>query len=275
MVDKEEVIEAVVGILKEAETRLPDDVISALERSLARESSAIARVQLEAILENVRFAASEGIPMCQDTGILLFFVKLGQDVRLDFDLEDAIAEGVRKATKEIPLRPNAVHPITRENSGDNVGIGIPDVNIEIAPGNELEIVVLPKGAGSENMSQGWMLKPSELGKIDEIILDKLLRAGGMPCPPVILGIGIGGSFDKSAKLAKKALLRDLGEPKDDTEKRILEKVNRLGIGPMGMGGDTTVLAVNVEYSHCHTASLPFAINIQCWADRKARAVLKG
>lgn len=275
-ITNDSVVNATIDILKKAETQLPSDVIDALEQSQIRETSPIAKTQLSAILKNIGIAKERSIPMCQDTGILVFFVELGRDVHLDFNLEDAIVEGVKRATKIIPLRPNTVDPLTRENHGDNTGVGLPDIKYEIVDGNKLTITVAPKGAGSENMSAITMLNPTEVDSIRNFILTTVLNAGGMPCPPIIVGVGIGGSFDKAARLAKSALLRDI-DPKNMTklESDILRDINSLGIGPMGLGGETTALAVHIKTAHCHTASLPVAVNIQCWANRHASITMGG
>ena len=277
-ITNDSVVNATIDILKKAETELPSDVIDALKQSQVRETSLIAKAQLSAILKNIEIAKERRIPMCQDTGILVFFVELGRDVHLDFDLEAAIVEGVKHATKTIPLRPNTVDPITRENQGDNTGIGLPDIKYEMVDGNKLTITVAPKGAGSENMSAIAMLNPTEVDNIRNFILTTVLNAGGMPCPPIIVGVGIGGSFDKAARLAKSALLSDLNigtKKMTKFERDILRDINSLRIGPMGLGGDTTALAVHIKTAHCHTASLPVAVNIQCWANRHASVTLGG
>ncbi|HIE32012.1 MAG TPA: fumarate hydratase, partial [Methanosarcinales archaeon] len=211
--------------------------------------------------------------ICQDTGILIFFVEIGRDFVLDFDIRDAINDGVRKATRIIPLRPNAVHPITRDPSG-NVGVGLPDIILDLVEGDHIRITVLPKGAGSENVSRLAMLNPSQVADIRRFILKTVVDAGGMPCPPIIVGVGVGGSFDKAARLAKRAILREIPDM-NDFEQEILDDINSLGIGTMGLGGDITALAVHIEYAHCHTASLPVAVNIQCWAGRRASVELGG
>ncbi|MDW7733363.1 MAG: fumarate hydratase [Methanolobus sp.] len=270
----DDVVTATVDILKSAETVLPRDVVDSLEAAKQRESSPVARAQLEAILKNIDIARKSGIPMCQDTGILIFFVEIGRDARLDFNLEDAIIEGVRQATESIPLRPNAVDPLNRHNSGNNTGAGIPDIKYEFWDGKGVRITVAPKGAGSENMSALKMLNPTETGEIRRFVLETVLNAGGKPCPPIVVGVGIGGSFDKAARLAKSALLEDM-DNMDGFERSILDDINSLGIGPMGLGGDTTALAVHVKKAFCHTASLPVAINIQCWANRHASVTLGG
>ena len=212
--------------------------------------------------------------MCQDTGILIFYVEVGRNLKLDFDIKDAIEEGVKYATERIPLRPNAVDPITRKNSGNNIGAGLPDIKYELVEGYKLTITAAPKGAGSENMSALRMFNPTETDNIKKFAVETVLNAGGKPCPPVILGIGIGGSFDKAPRLAKSAILDNINEM-DEFEKDILDDINSLGIGPMGIGGDTTALAVKVKKSYCHTASLPVAVNIQCWANRHASITLDG
>jgi len=272
---RETFIRSLVDLLRKAETRLSDDVVNAIKKAETSEESPVAKSQLQAILKNIEIAKTHGVPICQDTGILIFFVELGSEFRPDFDLEAAIREASALATEEIPLRPNAVDPLTRKNSGDNTGNGIPDINWKLVPGKQLKITVAPKGAGSENMSALRMMNPTEVEGIKKFVLETVTSAGGMPCPPLTLGIGIGGSFDKSARLAKEALLEPLDSPMNEFEKEILEAVNALGIGCMGLGGSTTALAVRVRTAHCHTASLPVALNIQCWANRHASIVFGG
>ena len=270
----EDVAIATVDIIREAETSLSYDVVCAIENAYNKEGSEIAKAQLAAILKNIELSKKQLIPMCQDTGIMVFFVEIGRSLIIDFDLEGAIIEGVRRATVQVPLRPNAVSPFSRKNSGDNTGAGLPDINYSFVEGNKLSITVAPKGAGSENMSALRMLNPTETSKIREFVLETVLKAGGMPCPPIVVGVGIGGSFDKSARLAKQALLMDMGNM-DAFELELLNDINKLGIGTMGMGGSITALAVHVKQAHCHTASLPVAVNIQCWANRHATVVLGG
>lgn len=272
---RETFIRSLVDLLRKAETELSDDVVNAIRKAEVREESPVAKSQLQAILKNIVIAEKHVVPMCQDTGILIFFVELGSEFHPEFDLETAIREASALATREIPLRPNAVDPLTRKNSGDNTGNGIPDINWKLVPGKQLKITVAPKGAGSENMSALRMLNPTEVGSIKNFVLETVINAGGMPCPPLTLGIGIGGSFDKSARLAKEALLEPLDRPMSEFEEEILKAVNALGIGCMGLGGSTTALAVHVKTAHCHTASLPVALNIQCWANRHASIVFGG
>lgn len=268
------VSDAVEDIIRQAQTHLPPDVTASLSAARDSESHPAARAQLDAIIQNISISDGRAIPMCQDTGILVFFVEIGRGLCLDFDLDEAIVRGVRQATKSVPLRPNAVDPLTRENSGDNTGAGLPDINYAFVEGAGLTITVAPKGAGSENMSAIRMLRPTQTGSIGRFVVETVLNAGGMPCPPIVVGVGIGGSFDKSARLAKQALLRDL-DSMDDYERTLLDEINSLGIGPMGLGGRTTALAVLVKRAHCHTASLPVAVNIQCWANRHASVILVG
>ncbi len=273
-INYEDVVLATVNIIGEAEICLPQDVIAAIENAYEREKSETARAQFAAILKNIELSKKGSVPMCQDTGIMVFFVEIGRSLILDFDLEGAIIEGVRRATVQVPLRPNAVSPLSRQNSGDNTGSGLPDINYSFVEGNKLSITVAPKGAGSENMSALRMFNPTEISRIREFVLETVLKAGGMPCPPIVVGVGIGGSFDKAARLAKQALLMDM-DKMDPFELELLKDINALGIGPMGMGGCTTALAVHVKQAYCHTASLPVAVNIQCWANRHAKVVLEG
>ena len=266
------VADAVEEIIRQAQTRLPPDVVEALVSARDTETDKTATSQIDAILENISIADDRVIPMCQDTGILVFFVEIGRGARIVLDMDWAIRQGVKHATNSVPLRPNAVDPLTRRNSGDNTGDGLPDINYSFKDGKDITITVAPKGAGSENMSAFRMLKPSQVGSVKDFVVETVQKAGGMPCPPIIVGVGIGGSFDKSARLAKRSLLRNLGDM-DEYELEILEAINSLGIGPMGLGGRTTALAVHVEKAYCHTASLPVAVNIQCWANRHASVTL--
>jgi fumarate hydratase subunit alpha len=282
MITKETIKETVSELLKRAVTDLPKDVEFALEKARKTERGEIAKTQLATILDNVKYARNKGVPICQDTGIPVFYVGIGSFAQVDIGIiEEAIIEGVRLATNDIPLRSNAVHPLTRKNSGDNTGEGVPVIEIELLKGKDyVEITVLPKGAGSENMSRLALLKPSDgVNGIKRFVIESVAAAGGNPCPPVIVGVGIGGTADKAMKLSKKALLRKIPSRNKDAdmgclEKELLEGVNQLGIGPMGLGGDTTALAVHVEYAFCHTASLPVAVNLQCWANRRASARIR-
>ena len=272
MVSETDIQNAVVELLRKTVVKLPADVEEALNRAQADEVDEVPKMQLKAILDNIKLAEEGNTPMCQDTGVTIFYVTLPS--KCEADVERGIVEGVRRATAEVPLRPNAVHPITRKNPGDNVGDGMPYINWKVGKNDYIEITVMTKGAGSENMSQLAMLTPSQgIKGIKEFTLATVLRAGGNPCPPMVLGVGIGGSSDICMKLAKQALLRPLNERHKDPEiakleTELLEALNMLGIGPMGLGGKTSVLGLNIEYAYCHTASLPVAINVQCWAARR-------
>ncbi|UCC92263.1 MAG: fumarate hydratase [Thermoplasmata archaeon] len=275
MIPDELIEDVVVEMLRKAVTKLPADVEMALQRAYDDETDEVPKTQLETILTNIGMAEEGVTPMCQDTGVQIFFVKQGS-VSVG-DVEGAIGRGVARATSEVPLRPNTVHPISRKNHMDNNGVRMPYINMERTDGPYLEMTVMPKGAGSENMSAMAMLTPSQgLKGIKRFALDTLVKAGGKPCPPIIIGMGIGGSADISIHIAKEALLRPLGQRHEDPEiaaleEELFEALNGIGIGPMGLGGRNTLLGLNVEYAHCHTASLPVAINIQCWAARRCTA----
>ncbi len=265
-------IKKIVELIREAQTKLPLEVERALRKAYDSEENEIARLQLKNMLENIKLARELSLPICQDTGIPYFFVELGKN-KTKKEIEEAIIEGVKLATEEVPLRPNVVSPLTRENSGNNVGYRMPIINWKFSDKSYTEIIYFPKGAGSENMSRLKMLRPNE--SIEDFVLKTVKKAQGNPCPPTIVGIGIGGSFDFSAKLAKEALIRDFSEQNSNEniaklEERLLRKINALGIGPMGMGGKTTCLKVSIEVASCHTASLPVAVNLQCWAHRIAK-----
>ncbi len=263
--------DATFRAFREAAITLPPDVIRAIERASAAETNPVARGEFANILQNVRLAGELGVPLCQDTGIPVVYLSLPPDVPVSDALYDAISEGVRRATKEVPLRPNVVDPLTRHNTGDNTGPDMPAVHIR--PGERFTVTVLPKGAGAENSSRIAMLLPSHVYGIEGFVVETMLHAEGKPCPPVFLGVGIGGTFDLAASLAKEALLLPVDEM-TPFEQQICDSVNRLGIGPMGLGGDTTALAVKVKTAGCHTASLPVAVNVQCWANRHATVEVK-
>ena len=251
---------------REAVISLPPDVFRVIERAATAETNPVARGEFANILKNISQAEELGVPMCQDTGIPVVYLTLPPDVPLTQGLYDSVAEGCRKATHDVPLRPNVVDPLTRHNTGDNTGPGMPAIHVR--PGEKLTVTVLPKGAGAENVSRIGMLLPSQADQIGKFVVETVYLAGSRPCPPIIIGVGIGGTFDGAAALAKEALL----EPVDSMtafEQHICDSVNKLGIGPMGQGGDTTALAVKVKTAGCHTASLPVAVNVQCWANRHA------
>ena len=276
--------DVVVELFREAVIYLPRDVKDALKDACIKESNEMSKNTLKAIIENNKIAEEKQVPLCQDTGVPIVFLKIGKNINSSeiMKIIEEIKEGVKRATKEIPLRPNVVHPLTRENFKTNVGLNAPFINIEFDENldREIEITAFPKGAGSENMSALKMLKPSDgVEGIKKFVLETIADAGGKPCPPIVVGVGIGGTADIALKLAKKALLRDIGERHKDKqvaelEKELLEKINSLGIGAMGLGGDITALDVFIEIAGCHTASLPVGICIQCWADRKATKRIK-
>ena len=252
--------------MRQAVIYLPDDVKRALARARASETGVVALGEYENVTKNIGAAERLGVPLCQDTGVPIVYLTLPPRVPFSPLLFDAVAEGIRQATTEIPLRPNVVSPLTRHNSGDNTGAGMPAVHVR--PGEHFTVTVLPKGAGAENVSRIAMLLPSQAEKIEEVVVGTMLAAEGRPCPPVVLGVGIGGTFDSAPALAKEALLQPI-DTMDEFEQKLCNAVNRLGIGPMGLGGKTTALAVKVKIAACHTASLPVAVNVQCWANRHA------
>lgn len=259
-----------------AACHLEPDVAAALRSAQAREESLLGKEVLGQIIENFEIAGRENLPMCQDTGISVFFIEVGREVSLDGSLVDAVNEGVRQGYTQGYLRKSVCHPLKRINTGDNTPAII---HTSIVEGDKVKIKLAPKGAGSENMSRLKMLKPAEgvIG-IKAFVLETIREAGGNPCPPIVIGVGIGGSFEMSAILSKKALLRPVGSVNPDPdlsalEAELLELVNELGIGPMGFGGTVTALAVHIETHPCHIASLPVAVNIQCHADRHKEIVI--
>ena len=256
---------------REAVIRLPPDVLRVIRKAAAAETNPVARGEFANILKNIETAERLGVPLCQDTGVPVVYLTLPPDVPLTRDLYEGVAEGVRRATREIPLRPNVVDPLSRHNTGDNTGAGMPAVHVR--PGDTFTVTVLPKGAGAENVSGITMLLPTHQYGIEGFVVETMLKAEGRPCPPVVLGVGIGSTFDGAAALAKEALLLPV-DTMTPFEQEICNSVNRLGIGAMGLGGDTTALAVKVKTAGCHTASLPVAVNIQCWAHRHATVEVK-
>lgn len=277
-INSDDITKAVKQMCMEANYYLGEDVLNAFNKALKEEKSAAGVSVMEQLIENANIAKNEQVPMCQDTGFAVFFVELGQDVHIaGGTLKDAINEGVRQGYTEGFLRKSIVSdPLKRVNTKDNTPAV---VHIEVVKGENLKITIAPKGGGSENMSGLKMLKPSEGVKgIKDFVIERVSQAGSNPCPPIVVGVGIGGTFEVAAMLAKKALLRELGEhhPDPDTaelEKELLEKVNNLGIGPQGFGGRVTALAVNIEKHPCHIASLPVAVNINCHAHRHKEVIL--
>ena len=269
----EPVEDVVYNLIRLANTKLPEDIGWAMEAASGWEQNNIAYTQLGAIMDNVKKAEHIGRPMCQDTGIPVFYVW----GKFDSSIGKAISKAVERATKDIPLRPNTVDPITRENCGSNLGPGMPIVHYIPTDDDFTQITVLPKGAGSENMTRLVMLNPADgIEGVKKFIIDSVLDAGGRPCPPTIVGVGIGGTSDVCVAMAKEALLVPIDEENPDPVLRKLEEdifvaLNSSGLGPMGLGGSTTALGVRIKKCACHTASLPVAVNIGCWATRRASA----
>jgi len=268
-----------VDLLRLASVRLPTDVKEAIRRAYNKERSRIGKAQLKAILDNIKIAEQMGIPICQDTGLISFYLKAGSQFRGLDKVEETLRRAVQRATVEIPLRPNAVDPFTQKNTNDNMGMRVPYIHWRIVSGDSLEVTAFPKGGGSENTSTLKMMEPSGgLRGLKEFVIESVIKAGGMPCPPTIIGVGVGGGPNVAMELAKLSLLQPIGKPNPNMaiaqlELELFEAVNRTGIGPMGLGGDSTALAVKVKYAHRHPASYPVAVAFQCWAARKATALI--
>ena len=276
-IDAKVIEDTVARLCIEANLRLPPDVINAIESAEKAEPWDGAKRILSLLGDNVRIASEKTLPVCQDTGMACVFVELGQDVHIDGDFEEAVNNGVRRGYGEGYLRKSVVcDPLRRINTGDNTPALL---SVKLVPGESLRITVMPKGFGSENMSALKMLKPADgVEGVKRFVLETVEKAGANPCPPIIVGVGIGGSFDKAAYLAKHALLRPLDKPNRDEyyaalEKELLDKINALGIGPQGFGGKTTALAVLIESMPTHVAGLPVAVNISCHATRRKSASL--
>jgi len=277
-IDVTQITAAIAKLCLDANFNLGEDVLTSIQGALQAEPSPTGRNALEQVLVNAEIARDEQVPMCQDTGYAVVFVELGQDVHLvGGDLYVAINEGVRQGYVDGYLRKSIVaDPLNRVNTKDNTPAII---HLELVPGDRVKLVVAPKGGGSENMSAVKMLKPADGVKgVADFVVDTISKAGSNPCPPVVVGVGIGGTFEKVAYLAKKALLRKIGVPNADPfyaglERDLLEKINKLGIGPQGYGGRTTALAVHIETFPAHIASLPAAVNINCHAARHKEKVL--
>ncbi len=277
-IDVEEISSNIRDMCIEAAHFLTDDVKAALDNGAASDASPLGRQILTQLQENLKIAGEEMIPICQDTGMAVFFVKIGQEVHIKGGLlTDAINEGVRRGYTEGFLRKSVVaDPLKRVNTGDNTPAVI---HYDIVPGDKLEIILAPKGFGSENMSKIYMLKPADgIEGVKEAVLSAVKDAGPNACPPMVLGVGIGGTFEKAALLAKEALTRDISKPSEipyiaELEKELLERINRLGIGPGGLGGSTTAFAVNINTYATHIAGLPVAVNICCHVNRHSRRVL--
>ncbi len=271
------ITEKVKELCIEANTDLGEDVLQAFDRAIEKEESPLAIEILKELKENARIAKEERVPICQDTGVAVIFLEVGQEVHfVGGDLKEALFEGVRRGYREGYLRKSMCHPFSRANTGDNTP---PILHMEIVPGDRVRLIVAPKGGGSENMSRVVMLSPSDgMEGIKRYVVQRVKESGSNPCPPTIIGMGIGGNFEQAAILAKKSLLRPLGSRNPDPdldrlESEILEEINRLGIGPQGLGGRTTSLAVHILMMPCHIASLPLAVNIQCHAHRHKEVIL--
>lgn len=276
-IDAKVIEDTVARLCIEANLRLPPDVINAIESAEKAEPWDGAKRILSLLGDNVNIASEKMLPVCQDTGMACVFVELGQDVHIDGDFEEAVNNGVRRGYGEGYLRKSVVcDPLRRVNTGDNTPALL---TVKLTRGDKMRITVMPKGFGSENMSALKMLKPADgVEGVKNFVLETVEKAGANPCPPIIVGVGIGGSFDKAAYLAKHALLRPVDEPNPDEyyaalESELLDKINALGIGPQGFGGKTTALAVLIEAMPTHVAGLPVAVNISCHATRRASASL--
>jgi fumarate hydratase subunit alpha len=270
-IDASLIIDTVARMCIDSNRYLPTDVRDSFARNAAREESPAAREVFRQLTENYELAEQTGLPLCQDTGLAVFFVDVGEDLRVaGMNIREAINEGARKGYAEGFLRKSACDPLTRANTKDNTPAVI---HFDIVPGDRLKIAFMAKGGGSENMSRVTMLAPAQgWPGIRKFVIERVAEAGPNPCPPTIVGIGIGGTFDFAPILAKKALLRILDDVNPDPklagmERELLEALNKLGIGPMGLGGKTTCLGVKIAMSPCHIASLPLAVNIQCHSSR--------
>tara|TARA_B100000965_G_C19483242_1_gene709578 strand:- start:242 stop:1084 length:843 start_codon:yes stop_codon:yes gene_type:complete len=273
-----EISNAVKDMCISANYNLGNDVVKVLEASRKTEESPVAKGIIDNLIKNSEIAREKSVPMCQDTGMAVIFVELGQEVRLmGGDLKEAINEGVRQGYKEGFLRKSVVgDPLIRKNTGDNTPAII---YIDIVPGDKVKLTVAPKGFGSENMSRTKMLKPSDgIKGVEDFVVETVSLAGPNPCPPIVVGVGVGGTLDKACQIAKMALMRPIGENNTieyvkELEERLLKKINDLGIGPQGLGGRTTALTVNVEVYATHIAGLPVAVNINCHASRHEERII--
>jgi fumarate hydratase subunit alpha len=272
-----EIIDAVAKMCVSANTELPADVRGKLEKAMAEETSASAKEVLRQLLENADLAHDTKLPLCQDTGLAVFFVEVGDEVRIEGgNLREAINEGARKGYKDGFLRKSACDPLSRANTGD----GTPAIiHFDFVPGDKLKISFMAKGGGAENMSRVTMLAPAQGWEgIKKFVVNRVAEAGPNPCPPTVIGVGVGGTFEHAAKIAKRGLLRKLDDTHPDPEiaakeKELEDAINALGIGPMGLGGKTTVLGVKITMEPCHLASLPLAVNVQCHSQRHEEVVL--
>lgn len=276
-IDSKDITSAVRKLSMDANYYLGEDVLAALKKYEKLEESPLGKEILNQIIKNADIAANKQMPLCQDTGLSVIFAEIGQDVHINGDFNEAIQEGIRQGYKDGYLRKSiVVDPLNRKNSGDNTPAVI---STTIVPGDKIKLTILPKGGGSENMSRIKMLKPADGEQgVKDFVIETIKIAGGNPCPPLIVGVGIGGSFDRVAQLAKHALLREVGSKHPDPfyakmEDELLEKINDTGVGPQGLGGRTTALAVHIEFAPCHIASLPAAVNTQCHSARHKTVVV--
>jgi len=276
MIQPADITEAVARMCISANVNLPEDVHRALQAAYEREDAPAAKEIFRQLLENAELAKNTGLALCQDTGLAVFFVELGQDAAVAGNLVEAINEGVRRGYKDGFLRNSSCDPLTRENTGDNTPAII---HTDVVPGDKLKITFMAKGGGSENMSRVTMLAPAHGWEgIKKFVVQRVAEAGPNPCPPTIIGLGVGGTFEHAAKISKRALGRALDDVHPDPkvaalEQELLDEINALGIGPMGMGGKTTCLAVKIALEPCHIASLPVAVNVQCHSARHEEVVL--
>ena len=272
-----EIISALEGLFVDANRYLPEDVYEAFDRSIEKEESPVGKEVLKELMANADLARNERMPMCQDTGLAVTFMEIGQDVHIvGGPLDEAVNEGVRKAYENGYLRKSCCDPFSRANTGDNTPAIL---HVKIVPGERIKIVALPKGGGSENYGEVRMLVPSE-GKegVKSFVLQMVNKGGPNPCPPIIVGVGIGGNFETSALLSKEALMTPVGVRNADPslaafETEILDEINKSGIGPEGYGGSVTALDVHIRMTPCHIASFPVAVNIQCHAHRIKETVI--
>lgn len=276
-IDADLIRRTIKDLFLQANFVLSPDVIAAFEKGKTIEESPVGRDIFDRLLENAALAREHRIPICQDTGLAIIFVDLGQEVHIvGGGLESALEQGVRQAYREGYLRKSVCHPLTRKNTGDNTPVTI---HTAVVPGDKLRLVAMPKGGGGENMSRLFMLPPSAgWAGVKERVVQTVDEAGPNPCPPLVVGVAVGGSFELAAREVKKALLRPVGQPNPDPEAaaleaELLEAINDTGVGPQGLGGRVTALAVHLKLLPCHIASLPLAVNLQCHAARHAEAVL--
>ncbi|HOP86115.1 MAG TPA: fumarate hydratase [Syntrophorhabdaceae bacterium] len=273
----DEIISVIERLFIDANINLSDEMLARFTRAIDEEKSPVGKEVLRELINNAEIAKKEQIPICQDTGLAVTFLEIGQDIHITgSNLEDAVAEGVRRGYRNGYLRKSCCDPFTRKNTGDNTP---PIIHTKIVPGEHIRIVVLPKGGGSENYGEVRMLVPSQGREgVKSFVLEMVKKGGPNPCPPIIVGVGIGGNFEMSAILSKEALMVPMGQRNNDPamaefELELLEEINKTGIGPQGYGGTVTALDVHIKTMPCHIASLPVAVNIQCHAHRKKEAIL--